>query len=97
MAELIKKNELIEALAISRHHHASSSRENELLYRAENIVREQPTTTEAEIIEKFAEKLGEAFSENSSEIKVDGMTFDILTLDGVIEIMWDLVEQLSEE
>lgn len=61
MAELIDKDMLVEALAISRHHHASSSRENELLYRAENIVREQPTVTEAEIrakaIDEFFEEL----------------------------------------
>ena len=57
--------------------------------------------TESEIramaIDEFAEKLGEEFSEKAGTIKVDGIQYDILTLDSVIEIMWDLVEQLKEE
>ena len=57
--------------------------------------------TEAEIrakaIDEFAEKLGEEFSEKAGTIKVDGIQYDILTLDSVIEIMWDLAEQLKEE
>lgn len=48
-------------------------------------------------IDEFAEKLGTEFSEQCGEIKVEGITYDILTLDSVIEIMWDLAEQLKEE
>ena len=61
-----------------------------------------PTTTEAEIramaYERFAEKLSDAYSEHSTTLRLHGVDFDILTVDGAIEIMWDLVsEQLKEE
>lgn len=49
MAELIERGKLLKALATSREYHAASCRERNLLIRAEIIVREQPTTTEAEI------------------------------------------------
>lgn len=49
----------------------------------------------ASVIDEFAEKLGEAFSEKAGTIKVDGIQYDILTLDSVIEIMWDLADQLK--
>jgi hypothetical protein len=52
MAELIEKGKLLKALATSREYHAASCREQNLLIRAEIIVREQPTVTEAEIREK---------------------------------------------
>lgn len=59
MAELIDRGKLLKALATSREYHAASCREQNLLIRAEIIVREQPTTTEAEIrakaISEFAE------------------------------------------
>lgn len=48
-------------------------------------------------IDEFAEKLGTEFSEQCGEIKVEGITYDILTLDSAIEIMWDLVSELKEE
>jgi hypothetical protein len=44
MARLIDADALIEALKTSREHHAETSREESLLRRCENIVREQPTT-----------------------------------------------------
>lgn len=58
-------------------------------------------TTEAEIrakaIDEFAEKLSDAYSEHSTIIRLHGVDFDILTVDGAIEIMWDLAEQLKEQ
>ncbi len=48
-------------------------------------------------IDTFTEKLGEAFSESSSELNVHGTKFDILTLDRVIDILWELAEQCKEE
>lgn len=61
MAELIERGKLLKALATSREYHAASCREQNLLIRAEIIVREQPTTTEAEIrnkaIDEFLKKL----------------------------------------
>ena len=96
MAELIDKGALID--------HMKSQWEMQELYlpvHFEYLVDEIPTTTEAEIrakaISEFAEKLGEEFSEKAGTIKVDGIQYDILTLDSVIEIMWDLVEQLKGE
>lgn len=65
-----------------------------------NELRSRPT--EADIrnkaIEEFAEKLSDAYSEHSTTLRLHGVDFDILTVDGAIEIMWDLVsEQLKEE
>lgn len=60
-----------------------------------------PTTTEAEIramaYERFAEKLCDVFSEEYGEVTVNGIKFDVLTLDGATEITWDVAEQLKEE
>ena len=57
--------------------------------------------TEAEIrakaIEEFAEKLCDAFSEKYGEVTVNGIKFDVLTLDGATEITWDVAEQLKGE
>lgn len=94
MAELIDKKE---ALAQIKSIPYSTQEEILCKFVARDRIRQLPTTTEAEIIEKFVEKLGEVFSEHSSEIKVDGNKFDILTLDSAIEIMWDLVNELKEE
>ena len=64
-------------------------------------IQKQPTTTESEIrasaIDEFAEKLSDAYSEHSTIIRLHGMDFNILTVDGAIEIMRDLAEQLKEE
>lgn len=68
---------------------------------AQTIVCNRPTMSEAEIrakaIDEFAEKLSDAYSEHSTIIRLHGVDFDILTVDGAIEIMWDLAEQLKEE
>ena len=90
MAELIDRNSLLANLNKFAPEHFNAL--------VNDLIKKEPiSTTEAEIIEKFAEQLGEEFSENSSEINVDGNRFDILTLDSVIEIMWDLAEQLKGE
>ena len=102
MAELIDKGAFIEDIKteivnLAMNGLKGTPRDRSYLYEMVDRINEQPTTTEADIrakaIEEFAEKLGEAFSEHSSEIEVEGMKFDILTLDSVIEIMWDLVEE----
>ena len=62
-------------------------------------IQNQPTVTEAEIrasaIDEFAEKLCDAFSEKYGEVIVNGIKFEVLTLDGATEITWDVAEQLK--
>ena len=48
-------------------------------------------------IDEFAEKLCDAFSEQYGEVTVNGIKFDVLTLDGATEITWDIAEQLKGE
>ena len=48
-------------------------------------------------IEEFAERLCVELSEKAGVIKVHGVDFDILTVDGATEILLDLAEQLKEE
>ena len=59
------------------------------------------STTESEIrakaIDEFAERLCVELSEKAGVIKVHGVDFDILTVDGATEILLDLAEQLKEE
>lgn len=47
-------------------------------------------------IDEFAEKLCDVFSEKYGEVTVNGIKFDVLTLDGATEITWDVAEQLKE-
>ena len=60
-----------------------------------------PTVTEADIrakaIDEFAERLCVELSEKAGVIKVHGVDFDILTVDGATEILLDVAEQLKEE
>ena len=48
-------------------------------------------------IDEFAERLCVELSEKAGVIKVHGVDFDILTVDGATEILLDLSEQLKEE
>ena len=48
-------------------------------------------------IEEFAEKLCDAISEQYANVEVNGIKFDVLTVDGITEIAWDLAEQLIGE
>jgi hypothetical protein len=48
-------------------------------------------------IDEFAEKLCDVFSEEYGEVTVNGIKFDVLTLDGATEIIWEVAEQLKEE
>ena len=48
-------------------------------------------------IDEFAEMLCVELSEKAGVIKVHGVDFDILTVDGATEILLDLAEQLKEE
>lgn len=49
---------------------------------------------EEEIIDKFAEKLCDAFTENATEIEVDGIMFDVLTVDGAIDLACEIAGKL---
>lgn len=51
----------------------------------------------AKAIEEFAEKLCDAISEQYANVEVNGIKFDVLTVDGITEIAWDLAEQLKGE
>ena len=68
---------------------------------AEAKLESERATTEAEIrasaIDEFAEKLCDVFSEKYGEVTVNGIKFDVLTLDGATEITWEVAEQLKEE
>lgn len=55
--ELIEREKLINELAESSKHHAQTSREESLLHRDRQIVREQPAITEQEIVKPYLEKL----------------------------------------
>ena len=55
--ELIERENLLNELAESSKHHAQTSREESLLYRDRQIVREQPTITEQDIVEPYLEKV----------------------------------------
>ena len=100
MAELIERGKLLKALATSREYHAASCREQNLLIRAEIIVREQPTTTEAEIrakaYERFALKLLTDI-ETFPVQNADGYSADVLTFDYLSDMVWKIAEQLKEE
>ena len=48
-------------------------------------------------IDEFAEMLCVELSEKAGVIKVHGVDFDILTVDGATEILLDVAEQLKEE
>lgn len=60
--ELIERERLINELTESSKHHAQTSREESLLYRDRQIVREQPTISEQEIVKPYLEKLKEQVS-----------------------------------
>lgn len=64
---------------------------------ADAKIKKAKRTERASAIEEFLEKLSDAYSEHSTIIQLHGVDFDILTVDGAIEIMWDLAEQLKEE
>lgn len=55
--ELIEREKLINELTESSKHHAQTSREESLLYRDRQIVREQPTITEQEIVKPYLDKI----------------------------------------
>lgn len=65
--ELIEREKLINELAESSKHHAQTSREESLLYRDRQIVREQPTITEQEIVKPYLEKLKAEISKSKTE------------------------------
>lgn len=48
----------------------------------------------AKAIEEFAEKLCDAISEQYANVEVNGIKFDVLTVDGITEIAWDLADEL---
>lgn len=50
-----------------------------------------------EIIDEFAEKLCDELSEKTTDILVDGFKFDVLTLDGVVDIVWEIAERMKNE
>lgn len=105
MAELIDKRttrktieKYFESLAPSHYYKMDLEKASAYLV---SEISELPTTTEAEIrnraIDEFAEKLCDAFSEKYGEVTVNGIKFDVLTLDGATEITWDVAEQLKGE
>ena len=55
--ELIEREKLINELTESSKHHAQISREESLLYRDRQIVREQPTITEQDIVKPYLDKI----------------------------------------
>lgn len=55
--EFIDKEKLINDMKISSMYHAENTREETLLYRDRNIVREQPTFTEQDIVKPYLELL----------------------------------------
>ena len=57
MREFIERENLLNELTESSNHHAQTSREESLLYRDRQIVREQPTITEQKIVKSYLEKL----------------------------------------
>ena len=57
--ELIEREKLINELTESSKHHAQTSREESLLYRDRQIVREQTTITEQEIVKPYLDRLKE--------------------------------------
>ena len=67
MREYIEREKLITELRISADHHAQSSREESLLYRDRNIVREQPTVTEQEIVKPCFERLKQVMKERNED------------------------------
>lgn len=46
-------------------------------------------------IDEFAEKLCDELSEKTTDILVDGFKFDVLTLDGVVDIVWEIAERMK--
>lgn len=49
-------------------------------------------------IDEFAEKLCEALQDQVSEIQMeDGILYDILTLDGVVDVVLDVAERMKGE
>lgn len=51
----------------------------------------------AKAIDNFAEKLCDAISGQYANVEVNGIKFDVLTVDGITEIAWDLAEQMKGE
>lgn len=70
MAEYIEREKLIVNLIESACHHVNNSREESLLYRDRNIVREQPT---ADVVER--EKIDKAIEEIKQTLYVDSLIF----------------------
>ena len=55
--EFIERGNLLNELTESSKHHAQTSREESLLYRDRQIVREQHTITEQEIVKPYLDKI----------------------------------------
>ena len=100
MAELINREPIVKRVKTFAEYEWNSSRKQAYMEFLDMLT-DAPTVTEAEIrnkvIDEFAEKLCDAFSENYGEVTVNGIKFDVLTLDGATEITWDVAEQLKGE
>ena len=55
--EFIEKEKLLTELKISAENHAQNSREEVLMHRDRNIVREQQTFTEQDIVKPYLDKI----------------------------------------
>ena len=71
-------------------------RMDDLLVSSDDI-KEMARNERAKTIDEFAEKLCDAISEQYTNVEVNGIKFDVLTVDGITEIAWDLAEQLKGE
>lgn len=71
--ELIEREKLINELTESSKYHAQTSREESLLYRDRQIVREQPTITEQDIVKPILDKI---------KTEVKDIAFDWQEIDG---------------
>lgn len=91
--ELIERERLINELTESSKHHAQTSREESLLYRDRQIVREQPTITEQDIVKPYLEKL-----KADIEVAYDELDdYDPDTLGTFASRIDDLIDNLLSE
>lgn len=92
MSDYINKSATLKELERSRKHHANNKRESELLYRCENIIREQPTLSETEIIRKAFERVVERLEDKKWHYKEEYDEY----LDGEDLRMSILLEEIIE-
>lgn len=97
--ELIERENLINELTESSKHHAQTSREESLLYRDRQIVREQPTITEQDIVKPVLDKIrAEIFKvESDCRLSIDEYPSCKQCTDNVFGTIYRILDKYKAE